>query len=64
MTVLAGILHDSFNDENGKEVAYTETVIGKLEEDVFKCVGLEDFDTFDLEKEEFFKKVTDIKTVF
>lgn len=64
MEVIAGILHDTYTDENGKEIPYEEKVIGVLEDDTFKCVSIPDFMTFDMPKEEFFAKVTDIQTIW
>ena len=62
--VLAGILHDTYTDENGKEVPYTDKVIGVLDDEVFKCVSVPDFMSFDMPKEEFLAKVTDIQEIW
>lgn len=62
MDILCGWLHDSYTDENGKEIPFTERVCGVLKEDVFHCVSIPDFSTYEMPKEEFFKKVTDIKS--
>ena len=62
--VLAGILHDTFTDENGEEVPYTDKVIGVLDDEVFKCVSVPDFMSFDMPKEEFLAKVTDIQEIW
>lgn len=64
MVVLAGILHDIYTDENGKEIPYEEKVIGVLEDDTFKCTSIPEFMTFAKPKEEFFAKVTDIQTIW
>ena len=65
MEVIAGILHDTYTDENGKEIPYEDKVIAVLKEDTFKCVSITDiFMTFDMPKEEFFAKVTDIQTIW
>jgi hypothetical protein len=64
MEFYAGILHDTYTDENGKEVPYEEKVIGVLEDDTFKGTTVPDFMTFDMPKEEFFAKVTDIQTIW
>ena len=62
--VLAGILHDTFTDENGKEVPFTEKVIGVLDDEVFKCVSIPDFMSFDMPKEEFLAKTTDLQEIW
>ena len=62
MDILCGWLHDSYTDEKGKEIPFTERVCGVLKEDVFYCVSIPDFSTYEMPKEEFFKKVTDIKS--
>lgn len=62
MDILSGWLHDSYTDENGKEIPFTERVCGVLKKDVFHCVSIPDFSTYEMSKEEFFKKVTDIKS--
>lgn len=68
MEVIAGILHDTYTDENGKEIPYEDKVIGVLNDtlnDTFKCISITDiFMTFDMPKEEFFAKVTDIQTIW
>ena len=62
--VLAGILHDTFTDENGKEVPYTDKVVGTLKGRVFKVVSIPDFMTFEMSKKDFFAKVTDIQEIW
>ena len=65
MEVIAGILHDTYTEEIGKEIPYEDKVIAVLKEDTFKCVSITDlFMTFDMPKEEFFEKVTDIQTIW
>lgn len=63
MEVIAGILHDTYTDENEKEIPYEEKVIAVLEDDMFKCTSVPDFMQFAMPKEEFFAKVTDIQTI-
>ena len=63
MEVIAGILHDSYTDENGKEIPYEEKVVGVLEDDTFKCTSIPEFTTYDMPKEDFFAKVTDMQTI-
>lgn len=64
-TVIAGILHDSYKDENGKEIKYTGQIAGIWEtQDSFYAVDFDGFMTFHLSKKEFQERVTDIKTVF
>lgn len=64
MEVIAGILHDSYTDENGKEIPFCEKVVGVLEDDTFKCTSIPEFTTYDMPKEEFYAKVTDIQTIW
>lgn len=64
MEVIAGILHDTYTDENGKKIPFEEKVIGVLEDDTFKCVSIPEMMTFDMTKEEFFAKVTGIQTIW
>lgn len=64
MEVIAGILHDSYTDENGKEIPYEEKVVGVLEDDTFKCTSIPEFTTYAMPKEEFFTKVTDMQTIW
>ena len=64
MDILAGILHDTYTDENGEVIPYSEKVIGVLFDDVFKCVSIPDFMTFNMGKEEFLSKVTDIQKLW
>lgn len=64
MEVIAGILHDSYTDENGKEILFEEKVVAILEDDTFKCVSIPEMMTFAMPKEEFFAKVTDIQTIW
>lgn len=64
MEVIAGILHDSYTDENGKKIPFEEKVVGVLEDDTFKCTSIPEFTTYDMPKEEFFAKVTDMQTIW
>lgn len=64
MEVIAGILHDSYTGENGKEIPFEEKVVGVLEDDTFKCTSIPEFTTYDMPKEEFFAKVTDMQTIW
>lgn len=64
MEVIAGILHDSYTDENGKEILYEEKVVAVLEDDTFKCTSIPEFTTYAMSKEEFFSKVTDVQTIW
>lgn len=64
MEVLAGILHDTYTDENGEKIPYEEKVIGVIEDDTFKCTSIPEFMTFDMPQEDFFAKVTDIQTIW
>lgn len=64
MEVIAGILHDSYTNENGKEIPYEERVVGVLEDDTFKCTSIPEFSTYDIPKEDFFAKVTDMQTIW
>ena len=63
--VYAGLLHDSYKDENGKEIKYDAQIAGIWEtKESFYAVDFDGFMTFHLSKEEFQNKVTDVKTVF
>lgn len=62
--VYAGILHDSFTNDEGKEIEYAEKVVGVLEDDTVACVSLEDMSTFEMPKEDFLKKTEDLKVIF
>lgn len=63
--VYAGILHDTYPDENEKEIKYDAQIAGIWEtEESFYAVDFDGFMTFHLSKEEFRNKVTDVKTVF
>lgn len=64
MEVIAGILHDSYTDENGKEIPFEEKVVGVLEDDTFKVTSIPEFSTYDIPKEDFFAKVTDMQTIW
>ena len=64
MEVIAGILHDTYTERNGKKIPFKEKVIGVLEDDTFKCISIPEFETFVKPKEEFFAKVTDIQTIW
>ena len=64
MNILAGILNDSYPDENGKEVPYTDKVVGVLKGKTFKCVSIPDFMTFEMSKKDFYAKVTDIQEIW
>lgn len=64
MEVIAGILHDSYTDENGKEIPFEEKVVGVLEDDTFKVTSIPEFTTYDMPKEEFYAKVTDMQTIW
>ncbi len=64
MEILAGILHDTYPDENGKETAYTDHIVGVWKRNVFKCVSVPDFMQFEISKKDFFAKVTDIQKLW
>lgn len=64
MAVIAGILHDTYTEENGRKIPYEEKVIGVLKDDTFNCTSIPEFMTFAMPKEEFFAKVTDIQTIW
>jgi len=64
MTVYSAIIHDTYTDDEGKEIDYTDKIIAVQDKDEFHCVSIPDFMIFDMLNEEFFKKCTDIKIVF
>ena len=56
-TVFVGILHDSYKDENGKEIKYTGQIAGIWEtKEIFSAVDFDGFTIFHLSKEEFKSK--------
>ena len=61
MEILLGTLYDSYTDENGKEVPFTDKVVGWLDDEVFHVVSIPEFMTWTMPKEEFLQKVTGIK---
>lgn len=64
-TVYAGNFHDTYTDEDGKEINYDAQIAGIWEtEESFYAVDFDGLVTFHLSKEEFQNKVTDVKTVF
>lgn len=63
MKVYCGIRHDTYPDENGKEIAYTDKIVAVLKKGFYKCTSLPDFDTFDLSLKDFKEKVTDVKEI-
>ena len=50
--------------KTGKEIPYEEKVVGVLEDDTFKCTSIPEFTTYDMPKEDFFAKVTDVQTIW
>lgn len=62
--VYAGILHDSYKNDEGKEIEYTDKIVGVLKDDTVACVSLEDMCTFKVPKEVFLKKIEDLKVIF
>lgn len=64
MLILAGILHDTYPDENGNEVPYTDKVVCVLKGRKFEIVSIPDFMTFEMSKKDFYAKVTDIQEIW
>ena len=62
--VYAGILHDSYKNDEGKEIEYADKIVGVLKDDTVACVSLEDMSTFEMPKEDFLKKTEDLKVIF
>ena len=62
--VYAGILHDSYTNDEGKEIKTTNKVVGVLKDDTVACVTLEDMSSFEIQKEDFLKKTEDLKVIF
>ena len=58
--VYAGILHDTYTDENGKEVAYESVIAGTWKGNTFKAVDFPDRNSWDISKKDFEKKVTNV----
>lgn len=63
MKVYCGILHDSYPDENGKEIKYTDKIIAVKRKGSYACVSVPDFMTFDISPKDFKEKVTDVKEI-
>ena len=63
-TIWAGILHDTYPDENGVEVSYTEKVVAYKKGGKYELVSVPGFCTFQMSKKDFFSKVTDLKEIF
>ena len=64
MKIYAGILHDTYTDENGKEVPYDDKIVGFWKGKTFKCSDFPELMTFKITKEEFEKKVTEVREIF
>lgn len=64
MKIYCGILHDTYPDENGKEVSYTDRVVGFWKRNVFKCVSMPDMMQFEMSKKDFESKVSEVKQIF
>lgn len=62
--VYAGILHDSYTDDEGKEIPTSDKVVGVIKDDTVACVTLEDMSSFEMSKEDFLKKTEDLKVIF
>ena len=58
--VYAGILHDTYTDENGKEVPYDSVIAGTWKGNSFYAVDFPDRCSWTMGKEEFDKKVTNV----
>ena len=63
MTVFTGILHDTYHDENGKEIAYSEKIIAVRKKGYYKLTDIPDFNTFEISSKDFKEKVTDVKEI-
>ncbi len=62
--IYAGILHDTYTDENGKEVPYDDKIVGFWKGKIFKCSDFPEQMTFEITKEDFEKKVTEVREIF
>jgi hypothetical protein len=58
--VYAGILHDTYTDENGKEVAYSQIIAGTWKGNSFCAVDFPDRCSWDMSREDFENKVTNV----
>jgi hypothetical protein len=58
--VYIGIIHDTYTDENGKKVAYSEVIAGTWKGKTFKAVDFPDRNVWDMSKKDFDKKVTNV----
>lgn len=62
--IYSGILHDTYSDENGKEIPYEDKIVGYWKGKTFKCTSVPDFMFFEINKEDFEKKVSEVKQIF
>ena len=66
--ILTGTLHDSFQDENGKEICYTECIVGFWVGQKFYCAALDpenkDISTMELSKNKFDNLVTNVSEIY
>ncbi len=62
--IYSGILHDTYPDENGKEIPYEDKIVGYWKGKTFKCTSVPDFMTYEISKEEFDKQVSEVKQIF
>ena len=58
--VYIGIIHDTYTDENGKEVAYSEVIAGTWKGKTFEAVNFPDRNSWDMSKKDFDNKVTNV----
>ena len=58
--VYAGLYHDTYTDEKGKEFAYEDVIAGVWQKGTFKATSFPDCGTFDISKTDFKKKVTHV----
>ena len=58
--VYAGILHDTYTDENGKEVPYESVIAGTWKGNSFYAVDFPDRCSWTIGRKEFEKKVTNV----
>ena len=66
--IFTGTLHDSFQDENGKEICYTECIVGFWVGQKFYCAALDpeskDISTMEISKNKFDNLVTNVSEIY
>ena len=62
--IYACLYHDTYTDENGKQISYTDKVIAVVEGRKVHFSSVPDFMTFTTTKKEFEQRTTDLTEIF